>query len=279
MVDVVDGLHIGMRCDGYRIEAAHFAHHHEGRVERGQRLHVGAGAHVFVAVKDGDTILVLYRNDRVLEAAFFPGLRRTFLAFHRIGIHIVAREAVFGGNQIGRNALRHEVGGNGDGRIHRPGTARHAHADAAHAFNTAGNDDIIHAGADLRSGKVHGIEARGAKPVDLHAGNSIVIACFEHSSTRDVGTGFADRIDAAHDDIVHRRGIDPVAVADCFQRLGSQTDCRDFMQGAVFLAAAARGADVIVNIGVGHFLLRSCDQAGCGPEGTMSSGAAQFSSD
>ncbi len=36
------------------------------------------GPHVLVAVEDGQAVLVLDRDDRVLEAAFFPGLAARF---------------------------------------------------------------------------------------------------------------------------------------------------------------------------------------------------------
>ena len=96
--------------------------------------------------KDGDAVDVPDRNDRLLEAAVFPALGCALLALHRIGIDIIAREAVFGGDQIGRYALRHEIGRNRDRRVHRPCAAGHAHADAAHRFDAAGDDDIVGAG-------------------------------------------------------------------------------------------------------------------------------------
>ena len=56
VVDVVDALdfRVGHDADGF--EAAHFTRHLEGRIERGQRLHVGAGAHMLVAVEDRQAV-------------------------------------------------------------------------------------------------------------------------------------------------------------------------------------------------------------------------------
>ncbi len=48
MVDIVDLLDFRMRLDADGLEAAHFARHLEGRVERGERLHVGRRTHVLV---------------------------------------------------------------------------------------------------------------------------------------------------------------------------------------------------------------------------------------
>jgi len=50
MMDVVDALHFRMRLDADGFEAAHLTRHLEGGIERGQRLHIGAGTHVLVAV-------------------------------------------------------------------------------------------------------------------------------------------------------------------------------------------------------------------------------------
>ena len=51
VMDVVDALDFRMRLDRDRVEAALLAHHHEGRLQRGERLHVGLGPHVLVALE------------------------------------------------------------------------------------------------------------------------------------------------------------------------------------------------------------------------------------
>ena len=132
MVHVVDLLDFRMALDGDGVEAAHLAGHGEGRVERASACMSVVGPHMLVMVEDGQAVLVLHRHDRVLEVALLPGLGRALLALHRIGVDVVAREAVFGGDQVGRNALRHEIARQADRRVHEPGAAGHAHADARH---------------------------------------------------------------------------------------------------------------------------------------------------
>ena len=107
--------------------------------------------------------------DGILEAALVPGLRRALLAFDRIGIDVVAREAVLGGDQVGGNALRQEIGRDRDRRIDRPGAARGADADAAHGFDAAADRHLVLAGHHLGRGEIHRVEARRAEAVDLHA--------------------------------------------------------------------------------------------------------------
>jgi hypothetical protein len=149
VVDVVDLLEFRIALHGHRIEAAHFAHHDEGRVERRQRLHVGVGPHVLVMVEHGQAVNVLHRHDRLVEIALLPGAGGALLALDGIGVDVVAAEAVFCGDQVGRDALRHEPAGKADRRVHVPGAAGRAHADAAHRFDAAGDDDVVRALGDL----------------------------------------------------------------------------------------------------------------------------------
>ena len=66
----------------------------------------------------------LHRRDRILEPPFVPGGGGALLRLHGVGVDVVAGEAVFGRDQVGRDALRHEIGGNRERRIDRPGAAR-----------------------------------------------------------------------------------------------------------------------------------------------------------
>src|SRR5690606_23649652 len=98
-------------------------------------------------------------------------------------------------------ALRHEPAGKADRGVHVPGAARRAHADAAHRFDAAGDDDVVRALHDLGGTEIDGVEARRAEARNLHAGRLVVIAGLEGGRARDDGTRFADRIDAAEDDV------------------------------------------------------------------------------
>ena len=63
MVDVFELFHFRVRLDGDGAEAAQFRHHLEGRIERGERLHVGLRPDVFVPVEQRDAVDVLDRHD------------------------------------------------------------------------------------------------------------------------------------------------------------------------------------------------------------------------
>ncbi len=80
---------------------------------------------VFLEQRNADVILD--RHDRIVEVAVFPGIRRTFLAFDRIGIDIVAAETGARCNQVSTYALRREVDFARDRRIGVHGTGIRSH--------------------------------------------------------------------------------------------------------------------------------------------------------
>ena len=212
-VDVVDRLDLRIALDRHRVEARHLAHLHEGRIELRQRLHRRGRAHVLVLGQDGEAVDVLDRHHRILEAALVPGLAGALLALHRIGVDVVAREAVFGRDQVGGDALRHEIGRDRDRRIDRPGAAGGADADPAHRFDAAADRHVVLAGHDLGGGEIHRVEPRGAEPVDLHARHAVAVAGADRRHPRDVAAGLADRIDAAEHHVVDHRRVELVALA------------------------------------------------------------------
>jgi hypothetical protein len=212
---------------------------------------------VLVLGQERDAVDVADRDDRFRETAFLPGLRRALLRFDRIGVDVVAGEAVFRRDEIGRDALRHEVGFDRDMRIDRPGAAGCAEADAAHRLDAAADRHVLLAGHHLSRREVHGVESRGAEAVDLHAGDMVAVVGDERRRAGNVAAGLADRIDAAEDDVVDLPGVEAVALADRTQRRLGKPQRRHLVQRAVLLAAAPRGADVVVDESVGHLFLPS----------------------
>ena len=105
---------------------------------------------------------------------------------------------------------------------------------------------------DLGGGKIHGIEAGGAEAADLHARHLFAEPRLQRGEARDVGAGLADRIDHAEHDVVDDVFGQIVAVLQRLQRHGGERKRGHLVQRAVGLAAAARGANVIVDIGLRH---------------------------
>ena len=153
-------------------------------------------------------------DHRAREMALVPGRRGALLALDRVGVDVVAGEAVFGGDQVGRDALRHEIGFDRDRRIHRPGAARGADADPAHRLDAAADRHVVLARHDLGRREVDRVEAGGAEAVDLHARHAVAVAGGERRRARDVAARLADRIDAAEHHVVDQRRIELVALLD-----------------------------------------------------------------
>ena len=252
MMHVLDVFDVGMRLDGHRIETAKLAHLHERRRQRGERLHGRSRPHVLVLGQNGQPVDVFHRHHRAIEAALVPGRGRALLALHRIGIDVVAGKSVFGRDQVGGNALRHEIVRDRDRRIDRPGAARSPDADPAHGFDAAADRHVLLPGHDLGRGEIHRVEAGSAEAVDLYAGDAVAIARHQRRGARDIGGGLAHRIDHAEHHVIDQRGIEIVAALDGAERLGRQIERGHFVQRAVRLAAAARRAHVVINKGVGH---------------------------
>ena len=108
---------------------------------------------------------------------------------------------------------------------------------------------------DLRGSEIHRIEAGGAEAADLHARHLLAEPRLQRGEAGDVGAGLADRIDHAHHDVVDGIGRQIVALFQRLQRHGGERQRGHLVQGAVGLAAAARGANVIVDEGFGHDVL------------------------
>ena len=175
VVDMRDPLQMRVFHHRDLVEAGHgFAHILEGRLQGGERRHIGAGAHVFVTVQNGQAVAVGHRDDGFGKAVVRPGGGRPVLGFHGQGIRHLTGKAVFGGDDIGRNALRHEIGFHGEAWVHRNGGPVAAHGHAAHHLDPARDVGRARATAHLIGGKVHRLHAAGAKAVDGKAGDRLV---------------------------------------------------------------------------------------------------------
>ena len=252
VVDMVDRLDIGVRgdCDG--VEAAKLSHLDERRLELAERLHVRLRPHMFVAGKDRQAVDVLHRHDGPCKAPFLPCPGGALLRLDGVFVDIVAGETVFGGDEVGRDALGQEIARYGDAGIDGPGAARRPHADPAHRFDAAADGDVLHARHHLRRREVHRVEARGAEPVDLDARHVLAEARLQDRGAGDVAAGFADGVDAAEHHVLDDLGIESVALPDRIERRHGKIDRRHLVKRAVGLAATARRAHGVVDKGLTH---------------------------
>ena len=107
----------------------------------------------------------------------------------------------------------------------------------------------------MRGGEIDRVEPRSTEAVDLHARYAVAEAGDQRRGARNVGRGLAHRIDHAQYHVIDQRGVELIALLDLAKRLRREIERGDLVQRAVGLAATARRADVIVDEGVGHFVL------------------------
>ena len=227
--------------------------HGERRLQPGEGLQRGAGAHVLVALQDRQPVAVAHRDDRPGEPAVRPRLRGPGLRLDGVGVDIRAREPVEGGDEIGTDALRDEADAVGGVRVHRVGAAVGAHRHAGHRLDSAGEDEVLHPGADLHRRDVHGLEPGGAEPVDLQPCDRLRQAGGERGRPGDDRALVADRRDHAEHDVVDRGGVErresPPQLVD---QADDQRDRLDLVERPGRLAAPAGRADRLVDVGLGY---------------------------
>ena len=206
MVNVIDELDLRMSRDRHRIEAAHLAHLHEGRLQLSKRLHVGDGRMCSSFARMVRPLMSLTGMMDLSKRPSSHARAARFWRLDRVSVDVIARKPVFGGDQIRRDALRQEVARDRNSGIDRPCAARGAHADAAHGFDAAPDGDVLHAGHHLRGREIDRIEARSAEAVDLHARNFLAEARLQHRRTGDIAAGFADGVDTAEHHVLDQSG-------------------------------------------------------------------------
>src|SRR5699024_11421051 len=124
-----------------------------------------------------------------------------------VPVAVLAAEALDGGDEVGADPLRGEVGVVVGGGVQGPcapvGALRHAR----HGLAAAGEDDLVPAGTDLLGGYVDGGEAGSTEAVDLDAGDGVRHPCGEGGDAREIHPLVAERGDDPVDDV-----RDPVLV-------------------------------------------------------------------
>ena len=96
------------------------------------------------------------------------------LGFNSQCICIVAGETIFGGDDIGADALGDEIGVHRNRRISGNRSTVRPHRDAAHHLNTTGNISTACAAFDLVGTKVNSLHARCAETVDRKTRDGLI---------------------------------------------------------------------------------------------------------
>ena len=243
-----------MRLDRDRIETAHRAHLRERRLQLPPATAWSSRAACARPCQDGEAVDVLDRDHRILEAALVPGLRRALLALHRVSVDVVARKAVFGGDQVGRDALRHEIGRHRHRRIHRPGAAGGDDADTAHRIRRRRRSSV-RAGPHMicAAAKFTASSPEAQKRLICTPGTAVPKPAFIAAKRAISPPASPTGSTTPRTTSSTLSFVEVVALLQRLQRRGGERQRGHLMQRAIDLAPAARGADVIVDIGFRHF--------------------------
>ena len=200
------------------------------------------------------------------------------LALDRQRVGVVAAEAVLGGDDVGRDALRHEIDPHRKARVDGDRRSVRPHGDATHHLDAAGDVGVPGTGPDLVGGEVHRLHARGAEAVDREPGDALVEIRGQHGGAREAAALFADLGDVAPDHVLDRVAVEIVALLQRVQGQRREPQRGHLVQGAVLAALAPRRADGVVDIGVGHRVSSVLPDVTPGPQGSRASGRMGVSS-
>src|SRR5690349_16521846 len=118
-------------------------------------------------------------------------------------------------------------------RVARPGGAVRTHRNPGHAFDSARDGDVVAAGHHALRGKVRGLLAGAALPVDGGAGNRFRKTGRKHRIARDVVCLLAHLPHASGDHVVDQRRIEMIPLRNYFQGVSEQVDRMPALEPAV----------------------------------------------
>ena len=175
----------------------------------------------------------LERRDLAVEAPFVLGLRGPAMTLERERLHVVAGHVPLLGDHLRGAELRHLLGAvaglpslrTGEGVLEPErlgGDHRRADRDHAHVLHAARDDEVGRAAHHGLRREVHGLLARAALAVDRRARYLVGEPGREPAGAGDVAGLRTDRVDATEDHVVDRRGIDPGALDELADRVGTE---------------------------------------------------------
>ncbi len=151
----------------------------------------------------------------------------------REGLHVLAADVPLLGDHLGRAELADllvAIARLPSGRLgersreavlvsdqHRGGDR-----DGAHVLQAAGDDEVLRSGHHALGGEVHRLLRRAALAVDRHAGHVVGESRDEPGRTGDVTGLRADRVAAAHDDVVDGARVDASAIDERLEHVAAE---------------------------------------------------------
>ena len=182
------------------------------------------------------------------------------VAFQRKGIEIILGEAVLLDDHFSAGELAEHDAGEfffEPGRFIMAKAFLHeqcrdrTHRHARHAFDAAGEHDILRSRHDGLRGKHHRLLRRTALAINGDRGNAVGKLGGEHGVAAQIHRLLATLRNAARDDIVDRAGVEIIPLGNGIENCGTKID--RMYAGELAAALASGSTDGIDNIGCGHF--------------------------
>ena len=198
----------GPVADLARVARGHPSFRDERRLEGCERLGRGVRPRSLVHGEEDAHVRVrdLDRDDLVLEPPLGDRRERATVRLERVGVELLAREAPLLGDQLGRDALRHELPAFHQ-RIRNVAAAR-AHRHARHRLDPGRDDEVELARPDGGRRVEVALHRRAALPIDRRARHRLRPARHERRHPADVPALLAYLRDAAHLDVLDLGRID-----------------------------------------------------------------------
>ncbi len=119
------------------IEPGHGAEFGKGRLQRSETFHGCLGAEVLVPIEDDESVPVDHRHYRIGKVSLVPGPLGALLRQHGVPIELGSGVAGSRGNQVGRDALRHEMKIGGEHGVRSGREPGREHGNPRHVLDSA----------------------------------------------------------------------------------------------------------------------------------------------
>ena len=173
-----------------------------------------------------------HRHDLLGQHAGLSRCGRLAVALHGVAFLLIASDAVFGGEVLGRQAHR-ERSPAGAGKHLRVDVELRLHRQMVHVLHTPGELDVGLAAADCLARACDRLEPRAAEPVDRASRHAKRQAGKQGGVAGHVAAEFAVLFGCAEEHVVDRGGVDTAATHGRRER-----GCGEFVAADVAEAAA-----------------------------------------
>lgn len=248
MVEMVEGLDLRVRMNEERIEEKNLERNKEGRDKMEKRMNVGEGENMIVKVENGEEVMVIDSDERIIEIEILKRIGREIMDLERIGIEIIEDEKVFGGNKVGGKEMRNEIEGEEKRWVNVKGEERNENEEERNDLKEERNKKIIRKEWKIGRGKIDGIKERREEERNMDERRIEIIKGIERRRKRNEREWLEERIEEEENNVIEIGGVDEVEVEKGLKKIREKKKGRKLVKGEVIIEEKERSEKVIVNI-------------------------------